>query len=390
MKNDTLFSLIVKYLSGSLDMTEISRLNNLIDKKENKIVFKNLIKTDYSLNLAMSTIDTEKIKNEVLRKIRENKKLEIRRRNTRYLKYAAVFVLGMSILAYSYFTYNNHPDAINNSLVNTDEIILELEDGTKKIIKANGQQEIIGQKGEVLGQQKGNTLLYSHIESQKQLVYNKLNIPNGRKFEIILADGTKVHLNSGSSLKYPVSFTNTKNRKVFLEGEAFFDVTENKEQPFVVVTDDIDVTVLGTEFNISNYPEETSIKTVLVEGKVEVTAKTQNGEKLDSKILAPNQLATTSKGGHETFITTVDTNVYTAWRTGHLNFKATPFNQIIKRLERNFNVTIENRYKPLEKQIYTAWFYEGESVVDILGYLKHETDFYFNKVDNHIIITRPN
>src|SRR5690606_24289275 len=96
-----------------------------------------------------------------------------------------------------------------------------------------------------------------------------LKVPYGKRFNLILSDGTMVYLNSGTSIKYPVKFPNKGNRQVYLSGEAFFEVTENKEKPFIVATDDgMKVKVLGTSFNVKSYPEDGNIETTLIKGKV--------------------------------------------------------------------------------------------------------------------------
>ena len=109
------------------------------------------------------------------------------------------------------------------------------------------------------------TLMASSAET---LVYNTLKIPYGKQFEVELSDGTIVHLNSGTTLRYPVAFLKNQNRKVFLTGEAFFEVAKDKAHPFTVSTQELNVEVLGTKFNASSYTEDVTTDIVLVEGKV--------------------------------------------------------------------------------------------------------------------------
>src|SRR5690606_36367432 len=101
-----------------------------------------------------------------------------------------------------------------------------------------------------------------------KLAYNTLKIPFGKKFRLQLSDGTMVHINSGSTLKYPIKFIAGENRQVYLDGEAFFDVAKDKKHPFIVNADNLNVRVLGTHFNVSNYPEDAVTDVVLVEGSV--------------------------------------------------------------------------------------------------------------------------
>ena len=108
----------------------------------------------------------------------------------------------------------------------------------------------------MVGNQNGNKIVYDTETTLEKLVYNTIKIPYGKRFELQLSDGTIVHLNSGTTLKYPVKFIASGNRQVFLDGEAFFDVAKDKTHPFVVNADNLNVRVLGTHFNVSNYPED--------------------------------------------------------------------------------------------------------------------------------------
>ena len=136
----------------------------------------------------------------------------------------------------------------------TESITIQLEDGNTQIINENRTSQLIDKNGNVLGQQSGNQLVYNSDVKNDVLVYNTLTVPYGKQFELQLSDGTNVHLNAGTSLKYPVKFVKGKNREVFLNGEAFFNVAKEVNHPFIVNANEIDVRVLGTQFNISSYP----------------------------------------------------------------------------------------------------------------------------------------
>jgi ferric-dicitrate binding protein FerR (iron transport regulator) len=167
---------------------------------------------------------------------------------------------------------------------------------------------------------------------------NQLVIPYGNQSQITLADNTVVWLNAGSRLIYPGSFKG-KTREVLLFGEAFFEVSENKEQPFVVKTTDLQIKVLGTKFNVSAYAEDKIIQTVLAEGSVSVRKNDANFYDRDL-ILKPNQLASFNKTSAETKIYDVDAAYYTLWTKGLLSFNEVDFNRILKKVERFYNVTI--------------------------------------------------
>jgi transmembrane sensor len=168
---------------------------------------------------------------------------------------------------------------------------------------------------------------------------NTLVIPYGSRSTINLADGTKVWLNAGSRLIYPSRFVD-KVREVFLVGEAFFDVQENAKQPFVVKTGDMLVEVLGTKFNVTAYPEDFAVQTVLTEGSVELkSAGASRREK--GLILEPGYLAYFNKKTRETRTQKVNVEEYTLWTSGLFSFTNTDFNRITKRLERYYNIQFQ-------------------------------------------------
>ena len=162
--------------------------------------------------------------------------------------------------------------------------------------------------------------------------------PKGQRSIITLFDGTRVWLNADSRLDYPESFAGKKTREVYLEGEAFFDVTENKEQPFIVNTSDLKVKVLGTAFNVRSYKKDNLIETTLVRGQVSISSKAEQGSAV---ILRPNQkVVYEKKSGKLMLKNQVDTEKSTSWRDGKLYFEDEAFSEIVKALERWYNVTI--------------------------------------------------
>ncbi len=163
-------------------------------------------------------------------------------------------------------------------------------------------------------------------------VYNKVETPRGGEYALLLSDGTKVHLNAMTSLRFPVTFDNGP-RKVELEGEAYFEVCKTG-QPFIVCTQGMQVEVLGTTFNISAYPQE-EYQTTLVNGSVKVN--TETGE---SCILKPSQQATISLGNSSIQIRMVDAGFYTSWIKGKIHFKDQRLEDIMKILSRWYDMEV--------------------------------------------------
>lgn len=165
----------------------------------------------------------------------------------------------------------------------------------------------------------------------KSIRKNKLIVPKGKRSSLALSDGTKVWINSGSTLEFPHTFAEDK-REIFVEGEIYIEVAKEEDRPFFVNTSDVSVKVLGTRFNISSYGEDSFSNVVLVEGKVEVSCE---NEKI---ILNPDQLVVLKNNNME--VKTVNVYDYISWKDGLLQFKSEPLSLILTRISRYYDVNI--------------------------------------------------
>ncbi|RPH29030.1 MAG: DUF4974 domain-containing protein [Bacteroidales bacterium] len=188
----------------------------------------------------------------------------------------------------------------------------------------------------------GNSLSYQAAEV-KETLYDTLEIPRGAEYKIVLSDGTAVYLNSESKLYYPEVFKGNQ-RKVKLAGEAFFEVAKNKTLPFIVEVDGKEIQVLGTSFNVRNYPEDKGMATTLVEGKVKV--QSQAG----AIFLSPGQQAVFNPSTESMEVREVDTKYYTAWHDGRLIYDNEPLENIFIDLSRWYDFDI-SYLNPDAKQI---------------------------------------
>jgi len=194
--------------------------------------------------------------------------------------------------------------------------------------------------------------------------------PVGSRTVIELSDGSVVHLNYGSRIKYPQNFMGN-TRGVALTGEAYFDVAHNPDKPFVVSAGNLKVKALGTEFNVNAYPENNNISTTLVEGKVVVEKIENNGNSEIIKELMPGQhvIYENNTGNVSTTLEQVDK--YIAWKDGKLVFENEPINGVAQRLSRMFNVDIQVD-KDVAKYKYTVTFID-EPLFQILELLSVAT-----------------
>lgn len=190
----------------------------------------------------------------------------------------------------------------------------------------------------------------------------------GMRSEFVLPDGTEVFLNSNTILKYPVAF-NGSLREVIIDGEAYFDVVKNKKQPFIVNTGDVNVEVTGTQFKVSNYESEGMTEVVLVEGAVRLFQGTYSGEKEMFKTLVPGEKARYLVEQERIYFEKVDTEKYVAWKDGKLMFRDDSMDEVVRRLNRWYNVDIQLTGHDLGDYVYTATF-EDESLIQMLDLLK--------------------
>jgi ferric-dicitrate binding protein FerR (iron transport regulator) len=257
---------------------------------------------------------------------------------------AAAAAVVLLLAGSAYWLMNKQPEktiAAVQPVEHTDiapgmnKAVLTLGDGSTVTLDSAGNQVI--KQG--IRKQNGQ-LLYSGEEDGDIVHYNKLSTPRGGQFKIVLPDGTKAWLNSASTLRYPTAF-NGKDRTVELEGQAYFEVAKNATQPFKVMVDHMEVQVLGTDFDVMAYPDESTINTTLLSGSVQV----KDGQTL--KLLKPGQQALMSTDG----ITVKDADLkkVTAWKNGLFVFNNMALPAILREVARWYDIEIVYAAKPGEE-----------------------------------------
>ncbi|MDO6518702.1 FecR family protein [Zobellia uliginosa] len=197
--------------------------------------------------------------------------------------------------------------------------------------------------------------------------FQQVEAMHGTNTKLLLDDGTSVWLNSGSTLRFPVSFGNEDERRVVLTGEAFFDVEKDKDKPFVVQTSDVDVRVHGTSFNVSAYTEDKSITVALVEGKVTLE-KEQEGEVRQLAELKPDQVVMLDKKSRSIMpVTDMKMNQFTGWKDGLVVFYGDSITTVAQRLGKWYNVEVDVE-KALGDYRFTATI-QNESLEQVLDLL---------------------
>ncbi|MDX9881670.1 MAG: FecR family protein [Prolixibacteraceae bacterium] len=228
--------------------------------------------------------------------------------------------------------------------------------------------------------------------------YHEINVPKGSKSYVVLADSTKVWLNAGARFRYPASFQKDC-REVFLEGEAFFDVSKNEEMPFFVNMDGMDIKVLGTRFNVEAYADEKNIEATLVEGVIEVVGLRSDKLNKNNLQLKPGQklILVKEKSGQENapvkiksaeLINLNDTKPETAWVEDKMIFYKERFDNVKTKMERWYGVTIDIQNPEILDYRFTGTFDE-ETFEQALQALKKAARFDYQIHKKHVVI-KPN
>ena len=230
-----------------------------------------------------------------------------------------------------------------------------------------------------------NGLNYANARVQEkdekiEPVFNTLRIPVGGYYRLTLADGTKVWLNSKTELRYPVTF-NGEERKVFLTGEAYFEVTHDEGHPFIVSTDNMNVKVYGTEFNVNTY-QKGVIQTTLVNGKVGIRVNSTGKE----VILKPNQMAEFEEQSGTVQVKDVDPYAYIAWRNGEFVFERETIEEIMERLSRWYDVKVFYTNESVKQKRFTGVIDRYDDIEQVLRLIEGPATLRFEVKGNTVTV----
>lgn len=357
--------LIIKYLSRQATLLERNKLEVWLENYDNYKIFKEYVKINYLIDLNMGMFDADDSKKELLELIDKEKKQYRFRKYSKVIKYAAVFV---GIIITTYFFKDN----IFNRLVETNPIIVSKnanESGTDKAVLtlADGSNiELI--KGETYttknAHSNGKEIVYNSASAKSEITYNYLTTPRGGQYFVKLSDGTQVWLNSESRLKYPITFQDGETRELELVyGEAYFDVspsTKHNGAKFIVNNYAQEVEVLGTEFNIKAYKDDSSLLTTLVEGKVAVNVLN------NTKFLAPNQQLKLDVINNSAVISEIDVYCEISWKNGVFSFKNKALKDIMKVLSRWYEIEVSFKDMSMENVVFNGTLKKNLSIVEIM------------------------
>jgi transmembrane sensor len=392
-KSFEIADLIIKTINGTINAGETQELDKwLSETPENIAVYNKAIDTKSQLNKleVYQLFEKEKAWSAIEEKLFTTK--TIRFGSRRMLLYAAAILIPVLIttsIALLYFGNKSQPTLASIDSVirpGSQKAVLILSDGGTVELD---QEEILDdlKQGDVQIKNENNSLIYSDKTGKRKkqpLIFNELKTPKGGGYNLNLADGTKVWLNAGSSLKFPASFSDS-TRHVYLEGEAYFEVSHNGK-PFIVSSGSMDVRVLGTSFNVLAYPDEQELVTTLIEGKVKIQLSQEDEPASSSRILSPDDQAIINRDESRISVSQVNTSQYTSWIDGKFEFNNEDLDIVMKRLARWYDFEYEFKNIQAKEFHFSARINNTESISTILEMLEMTTDVKFELKENTIVV----
>ena len=376
MKNPFEFTKeLLRYTRGELSkeeekeieqvLSEVKEMNTLVEELKDK----NRIEHEMHV---IARFDTER----ALGKVKNRKQVK-RRGILPWIAAASVVVIaGVS----AWILLSQEPDVDNLSVTEKFEpgkaiVTLEMASGLKyrldtlsSVVRNNRVNVAFDNNDGVLKIKEQDSLADG---ATKEIGYNTINVPYGGTYTVELCDGTKVYLNSGTTLEFPSRFDG-KVRSVILKGEAYFDVARNVSKPFVVEVDEMKVKVLGTSFNVKSYVDEPGVYTTLVEGSVAILRDGQPEKKIK-----PGEQAYYNKGVGTLSIAEVDVNEFTSWKDGLFYFKDIALEEILRIVSRWYDLEVFYMNQGAKSVIYSGKLPMYSSVEDVLRKFEISGDVRF-------------
>lgn len=400
-----LTDLLMKHLQGSLSQPEQEQLNHWVQQSDrNRRLFASVNDEEQIRQLVLLYATTETTNNNeaiILSKIRQgmmaSQPLVPVRKMHGLWRWSSVAAIALMIAGAGYFIINHKGKNDTTAVVKTttsadipparDGAILTLADGRMVVLDSMGNGVVATQNGAQVTLKDG-ALTYGKDAGSASPVYNSLRTPKGRQFQLLLPDGTKVWLNAASSLRYPTVFTGNE-RSVDVNGEVYFEVAKNASMPFKVYianqaggSGGTVIEVLGTQFNVNCYENESTVRTTLVEGSLKVLNVPQNVNK-GSVVLTPGKQAIITTDS-KLKVADADVDKVVAWKRGIFNFEDASLEEVMRQIERWYDIEVV-----YEKNVPDIKFGgKMSNDVSLQGLLKslQESDVHFRLEGRKLIV----
>ncbi|MCW3804538.1 FecR family protein [Plebeiibacterium marinum] len=261
----------------------------------------------------------------------------------------------------------------------SSKAVLLLDGGEVFQLESTESDSIRESDGTLITNKEGK-LAYTGVRNKGlETIYNTVKVPRGGEYSITLSDGTRVWLNSESQIKYPVQFEDDK-RKVWVNGEVYFDVQPDKKRPFMAMVKDVEIEVLGTEFNVEAYPETDRVLTTLVEGSVKLTKASEE------IIIAPNQQAVIRKSEKRFTVKNVDARVWALWKDGVIYCESERLEVIMSKLARWYDANLFYMNPSVKNKRFSIEVKRYQNIDKVLDILAATNKVRFEVHENNITI----
>lgn len=372
--------LLLKYLKGELTLKEQQTMEQWAAESEKNLKLLQDVADQQTLASEMASFSNFEW-NDIAQKLAANGVPITETTKVRHSLYwgrfmvAAAVLLIMAVASYLIVENNRKPPSINKTQVAIKyndispgkyKALLRLADGSTIVLDSNGSDSLTKQ-GEAKLANKNGQLIYKaggKYSSSSLPFINTLTTAKAETYQLVLSDGSKVWLNSESSIRFPVYFNGTE-RKVEVSGEAYFEVAHNSRQPFIAQVNGMEIKVLGTVFNVKAYPEENKVTTTLLQGKVQVTKEKR------TQVLAPGEQADLLASGRIHLNKHADIEKAVGWREGIFIFKKDDVKYVMTQLARWYDFKVE--YKGVINDRFTGIIDRRLPVSVVLDMLQKST-----------------
>ncbi|MBV4358874.1 FecR family protein [Pinibacter aurantiacus] len=390
-QNDQYYqALLAKFLDNQCSREEFEVLMDFLATDESNALLSSALREESNISDAQENISPE-TSNRMLTAL--TKQINIPAPITIHLKkkffMAAAVVAALTIGLFLFAPRFKSKPAPANTVASAQRFKNDVQPGTNKATLTLGDGSTVNlddsQNG-TLAQQGGsdvikedNKLSYSSTNTaSQQVVFNTVATPRGGQYQLQLPDGTLVWLNAATTLKFPTAFYG-KERRVEINGEAYFEVAQNRNAPFIVSVGNAEVQVLGTRFNVMAYSDEGSIKTTLLDGGVRFKSRD------DSSVLKPGEQSMLLRNGKIKINTSIDIDAVMAWKNGMMNFNEADLTTVMRQLSRWYDVDIEYQ-NATSNQTFVGELPKDLTLMDVLKALERTGNLRFGIEGKKIIV----
>lgn len=395
-KNDIEY-LVEKFILNSCSREEMDMLLHIIQNEKEEKAVARILKLHW--DKSGKALDGEELNVEdkfsvLMGEIKNgctSDSIEVKIKHNWFIRLTAAAAILCLLLAGVYFLQNRksheqvvkkeNPDGrknINDVLPGKNTATLTLADGTTVVLDET-QNGTVTVQGNTKVLKLNNGILSYKASHQKtaEIVYNTISTPKGGQYQLILSDGSRVWLNAASSLRFPAAFTG-KERRVELSGEGYFEVAKNAAKSFKVETEDMEVEVLGTHFNVNSYEDEASARTTLLEGSIKIN----HGN--TTHFLKPGQQARLHKDGGIKIINDADVDEAVAWKEGKFQFDHSDIYDVMRQIARWYDVSVD--YKGMVSSHFGGTISRDVNLSQVLKMLEMTSNLKFQIDDKHVVV----